>query len=148
MKKERIRPIALGIIWRDDAILVAEGVDSRKGQRFYRPCGGGIEFHERAADAITRELREELDLAFVAPHLLGVLENIFTYEGKRGHEICFIYEGRVADPDFFTHDQFTGHEEGDDDFTVVWKPLAFFAEGHAPLYPDGLLELLHATRAG
>jgi ADP-ribose pyrophosphatase YjhB (NUDIX family) len=145
MKKERIRPIALGIIWRGDAILVSEGVDRRKGQQFYRPCGGGIEFQERAEDAVIRELREELGITFIEPRLLGVLENIFTYDGAGGHEICFIYEGHVADPDFYAHDQFIGHEEGDDDFTVIWQPLSFFAEGRAPLYPDGLLDLLQQS---
>jgi hypothetical protein len=35
-----------------------------------------------------------------------------------------------------------GYEDNGASFKVVWKPLSFFRSQVAPLYPDGLLELL------
>lgn len=73
-----IRPLALVLFRRDDgAILVAPGFDPVKQQRFYRPLGGGIEFGERAEDALRREIQEEIGAELRAPRLLGVLENTF-----------------------------------------------------------------------
>lgn len=43
----------------------------------YRPPGGTIEFGERGAATVVRELREELGADVVEPRYLGTLENIF-----------------------------------------------------------------------
>jgi hypothetical protein len=41
-----IRPVALCVFRNNDGILVFEGYDDVKGETFYRPPGGGIEFGE------------------------------------------------------------------------------------------------------
>jgi ADP-ribose pyrophosphatase YjhB (NUDIX family) len=74
-----------------------DGYDAAKGEIFYSPPGGGVEFGERAVDAARRELREELAAEVCGLTLLGVLENIFTFEGQPGHEIVFVFEARFAD---------------------------------------------------
>jgi ADP-ribose pyrophosphatase YjhB (NUDIX family) len=142
MGKHKIRPLAIGIFRRDDRILVCEGYDPVKDETFYRPLGGGIEFGERAAEAVARELREEIDAEMINPRYLGTLENLFTYNGKPGHEIVLVFAGEFADSALYEKDAWVGHEEGGEEFKVSWKPLADFAAGRAPLYPDGLLELL------
>lgn len=139
---ERIRPLALCVIWRGDEVLVAEGVDPTTDRRFYRPLGGGIEFGERGDAAAIRELREELGAAVTDLRYLGTLENIFRYNGTRGHEIVRLYEARFADDAWYARDELTGGEDDGTPIRAVWKSIAFFDEGHAPLYPDGLLELL------
>ena len=50
--KNRIRPIAISIIKKDDHILVYEREDDITGERFFRLVGGCIEFHENAKDAL------------------------------------------------------------------------------------------------
>jgi|GEM_PF-6087287 NUDIX domain len=61
MNSGRIRALALALIWRGDELLLMEGDDPAKRQTFYRPLGGGVEFGERARDAVIREFAEELE---------------------------------------------------------------------------------------
>ena len=142
MKPGKVRPLALAIIRHNGRILVAEGYDSVKGGYFYRPLGGGIDFGETGAETVVRELREEIGAELRDPRYLGTLENLFTYEGRRGHEIIMLYEATLADPAFYDQDTMESHEDDGTAFTAVWKPLADFGPGRPPLYPDGLLELL------
>lgn len=145
MKKPRIRPLALCVFQHDGRILVSENFDPTKRETFYRPLGGGIEFGERGIDAATREIHEELaavvhDLAY-----LDTLENIFTFNGKPGHEIVVIYDGSFGDPSMYGRKNLSGRE-GSHAFKAVWKHLSDFVPGHPPLYPDGLVDLLLSLR--
>jgi ADP-ribose pyrophosphatase YjhB (NUDIX family) len=149
---QRVRAIALMVPRRGDDILVMVGHDATKGVTFYRPLGGGIDFGETAAAAVTRELQEELGTEVADLRYLGTLENIFEYEGQPGHEIVMLFDGRVLDADILAQQgSFHGREVGPDgrvtEFRVVWKPLADFGEGKAILYPNGLLDLLKVARA-
>ena len=120
---------------------MGRGYDRVKAERYYCPPGGGVEFGERAADAVRREMLEELgaDVADVA--LLGVIENLFTYETTPGHEIVFVFGARLTDPAFAARDELPG-VEGHRAYVACWLPLDHFAPGGPPLYPDGLYELL------
>ena len=61
--------------------------DSVKKEIYYRPLGGGIEFGEYGIDAIQREFQEELGVDLNNLKYLFTMENIFTLNGNRGHEI-------------------------------------------------------------
>jgi len=140
-----IRPLALCVFRRDDgAILVARGHDDVKGETFYRPLGGGIEFGERAEDAARREIREELGAEVDGLRLLGVVENLFTFQGAAGHELVWLYEGHLLDRRLYETDAFEA-DEGGSACPVEWVPLSSFGEGRWPLYPDELLEMLART---
>jgi 8-oxo-dGTP pyrophosphatase MutT (NUDIX family) len=127
-------------------LLVFEAYDSIKQQTFYRPLGGGIEFGEHGRDAIAREILEEIGAELREVRYLAALENIFTFERRPGHEIVLVYEAELVDERLYSSEELTGHEESGAPFTVVWKPLAMFRAGEAPLYPTGLLELLDLAR--
>jgi 8-oxo-dGTP pyrophosphatase MutT (NUDIX family) len=137
-----IRPIALGIFCHDGKLLVFEGHDANKGETFYRPLGGGIEFGEYGAQAMAREIREEIGAVVMDVRYLGLCENIFTYAGEPGHEIALLFDGRFVDRSLYERDEMEAVEPGGVTFRVLWKPLADFADGRVPLYPDGLLEFL------
>ena len=142
-KKKKIRPLALCVFRRGDKIFVAEGHDPANNKTFYRPIGGGIEFGERASETVAREVMEEINAEVADLVYIGTLENIFTYEGNPGHEICLMFDGRFVDETLNADDySVIGVDDGEILFTATWKPLSFFREGHAPLYPDGLLQLL------
>lgn len=144
-KKQRIRVLALCVFRRDDKILVAAGYDNIKQQAFYRPIGGGIEFGETAVAAVTREVREEINAEVKNLRYLGTLENIFVYNGETGHEIVMMFDGAFVD-EYRNADDYSvqGIDDGEVLFTAEWKSLEFFRQGNAPLYPDGLLQLLDA----
>jgi ADP-ribose pyrophosphatase YjhB (NUDIX family) len=138
----RIRPLAICVFRRDDgAILVAPGFDNVKQQSFYRPLGGEIEFGERAEDAVRREVREELGCEIEEVGLLSVSENIFTYLGAEGHELVWTFEARLSDASMYGR-EVVECREGESAFEAHWVPLDVFVRGEAPLFPEGLLELL------
>ena len=142
MKSGKVRAIAICVVRYRGAIFVFEGRDTIKGETFYRPLGGTIEFGEHSAQTVHRELREEINAEIKNLRFLAALENIFTHEGQAGHEIVLVYEGDFADASMYDKASVIGHEDDGGQFKALWKSLADFASGQAPLYPDGLLELL------
>ena len=142
MSASRVRPKAVCVIRRGDSILVGSGVDTVKGETFFGPLGGEIEFGERAADAVVREMQEELGVALRNLELRGVLENVFTYEGRPGHEIVFVFEADLADRTLYDRDEIDGLESHGMHFSAKWTPLSHFAPGARPLYPEGLYQML------
>ncbi len=139
------RPLVICVFRKDDSVFVGELYDSSKDEIFYRPLGGTIEFGEPAREALKRELQEEIGAEVTNLRYLGVLENLFTHEGKLGHEIVLTYEGDFVDKSFYEADAVPAQEEDGVRFIARWKPLREFREGKAPLYPDGLLHLLSAS---
>ncbi|MEV8251893.1 NUDIX domain-containing protein [Microbacterium sp. NPDC076768] len=135
-----IRNIAVGLPCKQGHVLALEGTDHARGLNFFRAIGGGIEFGERAEDALHREFMEELGVHLDAVELLGVREDIFTYEGVAGHEIAHIFALHSAELDAIPLDA-TLHilDEGS---PVRWFPFNEVLTGDRPLFPVGAPELL------
>ena len=76
-----LRIKAVCVFRHKDRILAIDAFDPTKKERFWVPIGGRVEFGETSRDAIAREVREELSAEVRDLRLLGVLENIFTYDG-------------------------------------------------------------------
>lgn len=140
----QIRPLAICVFRHGGRILVAEGYDPSKQQRFYRPLGGGIEFGENSAETISREIREELSVEIEGGSLayLGALENIFHFNGSMGHEIVMVYDGALKESWLYEQPVIMGREANGEDIRALWKDIEEFREGKSILYPAGLLELL------
>ena len=147
-KKKRIRPLAICVFRSRNRILVMEGYDSIKQEYFYRPLGGGIEFGESSSETICRELMEEIHVEVDRQSLryLGAVENIFTFNGKPGHEIVLIYDGSLMDPGLYDQAAIVGKEADGEEFRAVWKNIGEFGVGKSILYPTGLLEMLTRDR--
>lgn len=141
-RERRLRVIAIAVLVHCDHVLLAEGYDHVKQERFYRPLGGEVEFGERAAETVARELREETGIAVEVTDSLGAVENLFTYQGQPGHEVVFEYVARVrpGGPEV----ALTPIEavEGEARFVARWLPLAEVLAGAHRVYPDALPERL------
>ncbi len=141
MPHDHIRVIAICLFQHEDKILVCEYFDSVKGTPFYRPLGGAIEFGETTEAAIKREVLEEIGQEVTDLKLLEVLENLFTHEGKPGHEIVYLYDGCFKDANAYRQKSFTVREDTGETFTATWRSLDFFNDYHR-LVPETLIALL------
>ena len=135
-----VRVKAICLFLHDGRLLAIDDFDPTKQQRFWVPVGGRVEFGETSRQAIIREIREELDAEVLDLELLGVLENLFTFDGDEGHEIVFIYDARFAETAMYGAGSLKGME-GDKQFEAHWIDANTPAHNQ-PLYPDGLLNLI------
>jgi 8-oxo-dGTP pyrophosphatase MutT (NUDIX family) len=140
--KKKIRVLALCVFRQGDRILVGEGYDPVKRQHFHRPLGGAIEFGETSAAALQREIREEIRAEITDTRYLGMLENIFVFNGQPGHEIVLVFDAKFVEQGLYSQSLITGIE--DDRFPVraIWRKLDADDQKGIPLYPEGLCELV------
>ena len=140
----RIRTQALALIRRGDKILVERGYDRVKDEWFCRLLGGTVEFGELAAETVRRELVEELGAEADVGPLVATIENIFTFEGAPGHEICLVYDTSLRDERLYEQDRWEAEEMTPGPMThdVAWMPLDSFRSEGETLYPEDLLGLL------
>lgn len=140
--RPRIRVKALAVLCNaaQSHHLVIRWHDAAKGEDFHRLLGGGVEPGERSEAAVVREIAEELGATLLEPVLVGVLENIFEFEGEPGHEVVFVYAGHLAEGDHVPQEGATYADNGVP-MRVEWRPLDD-ADVDVPLYPDGVRELL------
>jgi 8-oxo-dGTP pyrophosphatase MutT (NUDIX family) len=135
-----IRNIAVGLPRKGEYVLALEGADSVRGLEFYRAVGGGIEFGETAEAALRREFREELGCELDEVELLGVIENIFEYEGLPGHEIAHVFAVRSSGLSAVPLDaELHILDEGS---PVRWIAISDLHDGARPLFPDGAADYL------
>ena len=137
-KFKEIRPIALGLAIKNNKVLVSEGYDKVKDQTFYRCLGGGIEFLEKSDEALKREFKEEIGADVTVKDFLGLEENIFTFNGKNGHELIFVYTVDVKDSDY--KEEYTIIDEVNSH--AVWMDIEDFKSGKEIIYPTTVVKYL------
>ena len=138
-KFKEIRPIVLGLVKRNNKILVSKGYDKIKNQTFYRSLGGGIEFLEKSENALKREFKEELNIDILINDFLGISENIFTYEGKNAHEIILFYNVTIPEKDI----KETYHIKDDNsESDAYWVDIDDFKNNKKIIYPSEVLKYL------
>lgn len=126
---------AMCLFRQDGRLLVSKGVDSVKNKSFYRLLGGHIEFGETAEAGIRREIVEELGSEIENLKLVSVIENIFTYEGREGHEIDFLFSGDLTNKGLNNQTILHVVEHNSLDFDAEWIPISSVTSGEIPLYP-------------
>ncbi|KKS69073.1 hypothetical protein A3A14_02555 [Candidatus Daviesbacteria bacterium RIFCSPLOWO2_01_FULL_43_38] len=136
-----IRPLALCIIKDKDRILVMDGYDPKKDKYFYRLLGGGIEFGERGEEALKREFQEELGTGLENIKFITTLENIFTFDGKQGHEIVMVFKADLANKELYSKD-YMEIIDSKDNHKALWQKISDFKEKRSILYPDNILEYI------
>jgi ADP-ribose pyrophosphatase YjhB (NUDIX family)/putative intracellular protease/amidase len=140
---QKIRALALGLIQNDKGqFLLQKMIDRQKNTVFYRPLGGGVEFHETAREALTRELKEELGFEVKAGKVLKIFENIFSIEGLRGHEMVTLFQAQFVDEAVLQKNSFDLFESGKIISQAVWRSLSEVKDESSIVYPVGIEEWL------
>lgn len=145
MAEGRIRAVALAIFIRprDGAVLAVRF--GEPDHVFYRPPGGGIEFGEQSRDAACREAVEELGHAVRAERLLGVIENLFVYEGRARHEIIFNWRLHFEDPSLYDREEFPVEEMDGKRYVAHWVHDSSLTALGIRLVPRELRSLLETA---
>lgn len=138
-KFKEIRPVVLGIVKKDNKILVSEGYDRTKNEIFYRSIGGGIEFLENSKDALKREFKEELNIDINVGEFLGISENIFTYNGKNAHELILFYNVDINNFDYKEKYHIVDDNCEND---AMWIDIDNFINGELKIYPKEIFNYL------
>jgi len=136
-----IRPLSIGVLRREEKFLMVEVLNDSGALKGWRPLGGGIEFGESAENAVIREFKEEIGYEINCQRLLGVLENIYTHEGHKGHEIVFVYSVTMSDKSALYKERYK-IEEGSMTANAKWMSLRELLDGSGDIYPIGLVEHL------
>ena len=120
--------IARGLILDGSRVLLCQDV---KHGYYYLP-GGHIEFGERGADALARELMEEAGLKSSVGRLLLAIESTFVQKGKDRHELSLMFHvEHIADPDHPAADAGGGLPEVrslEDQIAFEWVEIAALPE--------------------
>lgn len=141
-KEGKIRVLALGLIRdQNNRIFLSEGYDPVKKDKFYRAMGGGVEFGETSKEALQREFQEEIQAEITNIRYLTCLENIFTFQGKSGHEIIQLYECDFVHSKFYEQETIA-FNEGERKKEALWIDIKTLKSGNVRLVPEGFVEYL------
>jgi 8-oxo-dGTP pyrophosphatase MutT (NUDIX family) len=134
MSKPHPKVKSMGLFVSNGRFLASSHHDYSKGEDYLRLLGGHVEFGERSDETLRREMMEELGAGIANLALLDVVENIFVYEGRPGHETVFLYRATFTDPSFYTRDRIPFIETGSED-VALWSPVEDVLSGSVRLYP-------------
>ena len=134
--RSQIRVKAMLIAPNDDFTAHAVSLNPPTAENpagYHRLIGGGVELGETHHDAIVREVEEELGSSIRDLEFLAAVESIFRIDGALGHEIVFLYVGRLDPLPALTEASLT--EIDGSVVPVVWRPINDRHEP-LPLYPS------------
>ncbi|MBD2244336.1 NUDIX hydrolase [Nostoc sp. FACHB-888] len=141
-KAGEIRVIALGLIRDGERIFVSEGYDPVKQETFYRALGGGVDFGETSHAALEREFQEEIQADLTNIKYLGCIENLFTFNGRQGHEIIQLYQCDFVDSKFYQLESLIFSESQTHKHKALWMDISSFKSGKFKLVPEVFFEYL------
>ena len=86
---------------------------------FWTLPGGRVELGESAAEALVREMREEMGVEVEVGRLLWVVEGFVTFLERHWHEISFYFLAILpSDCPLYNQAKWSGIEEGIEDFFI------------------------------
>ncbi|MGB0524964.1 MAG: NUDIX hydrolase [Flammeovirgaceae bacterium] len=129
---------AMCLFKHQDKLLFSSHVHAQSGTNYFRPLGGSLMFQETSADAIQRELQEELGAAITNLVFVDVLENIFEYKGELRHEIIFIYKADFEDQQFYETNPIHFQEDDLAHYQTQWISLTEIRTHSLRLVPEGI----------
>lgn len=143
----------ISFTYRAAAVIVNEGcilLHRSEHDTFWSLPGGKVQFLEPSAEALRREMLEEMGVDVSVTRLLWIVENFFIHENRKNHELGFYYLAEPG-PQF---DRFRAVEtfEGQEHFFTQnalrlifrWFPLQPAVLDTLTIYPNFLRHNLAA----
>ena len=136
-----LRPLVAAVVRHGDRILVWDDHDPVTGEVVAVPLAGGIEFGETGAQAVARELDEEIGVGTTRVDYLGAVEDIYDWAGQKRHELYLVYDVDLADREVYERADVPVVEPDGTQYTARWRSLEELSTS-GRLVPDGLLTLI------
>lgn len=125
-------------------------------ENFWSLPGGRAEILETSESTVVREMKEELGVTVTVRRLLWIVENFFTFETRRFHELGLYYlvELPTDSPYLRKEVVYTGMEADLAPLTFKWFPLDHlddlklvpsFLQSSLRRLPDTVKHVVHAT---
>jgi ADP-ribose pyrophosphatase YjhB (NUDIX family) len=130
----------VGVAIQDEQVLLHRATNDA----WWALPGGRVELNESSADALVREMREEMGVEVELLRLLWVLERFFV-TSQRHHSIQFYFLMQLPEalfPD--SAPTFTSPQSNDLPLEFQWYPLAELESLPLPLYPAMLCTMLRS----
>lgn len=122
-----------GLAFREGHVLVHRA----KHEKFWTFPGGTAEVGESSADTLIREMQEETNCEVTLARHLWTVENFFTFEGRKWHEIGVYYLMQMPDQFPFTpHEIVHRVRDAKNDLEFKWVPADEASLQALPLQPD------------
>lgn len=135
----RFQMRAVAIIRRQGHLLIHRATH----ETFWSLPGGRVEFGETAAEALQREIAEELGCTSTISALRYLVENFFTYNGEACHEIGWYCEADLTSAFPFVNDDVCHRAvEGAYELEFRWVKCDAETFGIYPLLPPMLASQL------
>ena len=120
--------VAAGIIVRDQQVFISKrSSEQHQGNKWEFP-GGKVESGESVLEALTRELKEEVNLDVVNAQVF--------------HQLEFDYGDKVVQLDFYLVDDFTGIGKGLEGQQTTWVNMSELANYSFPAANQIIVEML------
>lgn len=120
--------VAAGIIVRDQQVFISKrSSEQHQGDKWEFP-GGKVESGESVLEALTRELKEEVNLDIV--------------NAQAFHQLEFDYGDKIVQLDFYLVDDFTGVGKGLEGQQTAWVNINTLAEYKFPAANQVIVEML------
>lgn len=136
--QQRFNHRAATVIVKEGHLLIHRNVRDD----FWALPGGRIRLMESGAEAVIREIKEELGLAAEVSRFLSVHENFFTYDEISFHEVGFYYEVTVLHEMTVMTEEFFGVEGQE----LMYRFIPLEELSTVTLYPVQLQTMLEAGK--
>jgi 8-oxo-dGTP pyrophosphatase MutT (NUDIX family) len=117
-----------------------------EGEDFWFLPGGIVRLHETSQETIKREFFEEAGFGIEVHRLLGIIENFFTFNDEKYHEIGFYFLVSPKEAkELWEQQEFVGQEESDTPYRcrkLIFKWFDLDELDELNLKPSVLIELL------
>ena len=115
----RLNVRAAALIIHNNKILTHRNIN----KDHYCIPGGRIEIGESSEETVKREIQEELGKKIKIEKYLTTIENFFELEGKKYHEIYFLYKAEFENEEDKKIDYKMQNKEGKDYLQYHWLDL-------------------------